>query len=136
MAWKFRNADPSAGTFPLSINLGAPNRPGIFSYMIRDLDLIVFAQFLPLRAIGADFDPTSNVAHPDFYDPLFVIRRPLILDFFALFHRRDVILPDHDRVATFLFATDQPNQQQRKDAAERERSLHKPVFVYENVLTL
>jgi hypothetical protein len=32
-----------------SINLGAPNRPGIFAYMIRDVDLVVFTQFLPLR---------------------------------------------------------------------------------------
>jgi hypothetical protein len=90
-----------------SVDLRAPNSSSVLTRPIRHLDLIVFAQFLPLRSIGADFDRAAVVAHPDFYDPLVVIGRPLIFDFLALFDSRDVILPDHDCVPTFLFAGDQ-----------------------------
>jgi len=79
-----------------------PNGSSVLTCAIRDFDPIVFAQFLPLRSIGANLDGTAVVAHPDFYDPLLVIGRPLVFDFLALFHRSDVILPDHDRVAVFL----------------------------------
>jgi len=44
------------------------------------------------------------IEHPDFHDPLFVIGRLLVFDFLALFHRRDVVLPDYDCVAALLFA--------------------------------
>jgi hypothetical protein len=94
----------SAARFQLSLNLGVPNRSGIFAHTIRNLDLILFVQSLPLRSIGADFDRAAVVAHPDLYDPLFVIGRPLVFDFLALLHGRDVILPDYNRVAIFLFA--------------------------------
>jgi hypothetical protein len=92
---------------PFSLNLCVPNGSGVFAYAIRDFDSIVFAQFLPLRSIGVNLDRTPVVAHPDFHDPLFVIGRPLVFNFLALLRRRDLILPDHDRVTAFLFAADQ-----------------------------
>jgi hypothetical protein len=89
-----------------SLNLGVPNRSSIFAYAIRDLDPLVFAQFLPLRSIPTDFNPASVIEHPDFYDPLLVIGRPLVFECLTLFHCCDVIPPDHDRVAIFLLAAD------------------------------
>jgi hypothetical protein len=88
-----------------SLNLCVPNDSSVRTCAIRDFDPIVLTQFLPLRSIGANLDGTAVFAHPDFYDPLFVIGRPLVFDFLALFYRGDVILPDHDRVAIFPFAT-------------------------------
>ena len=108
-----------------SLNLSVPNGPGILAHAIRDFDPIVFAQFLPLRSIGVDFNRTAVVEHPGFHDPLFVIGRPLVFDFLALFHRRNLILSDHDRVATFLFTTAHTSrQQQRNDTAGHDRFLH------------
>jgi len=40
-----------------------------------------------LRSIGVNLDRAAVVAHPYFYDPLFVIGRPLVFDFLALFRR-------------------------------------------------
>lgn len=95
----------------LSLNVCVPNGPGIFACAIRYFDAIVFAQLFPLRSIGADLDLTSVIEHPDFHDPLIVIGRPLVLDFLALFHRRDVILLDHDCVAASLLAAAKPSDQ-------------------------
>ena len=64
------------------------------------------------------------VEHPDFQDPLFMIDRPLVFDFLALFQRSNIILPDHDHVGTFLIAPAQAHQQQRDDTAEHDRFLH------------
>jgi hypothetical protein len=69
--------------------------------------LVIFAQFVPLRSIGANFDPAPIVEHPDPYDPLFMIGRSMVFGFLALFLPRDVLLPDHDRIAIPLFASDQ-----------------------------
>jgi hypothetical protein len=91
-----------------SVNLGVPNRSGIFAHTIRDPDSIVFVQFFPLRLIGTDLDPAAVVEHPHFHDPLFVIGRPLVFDFLALFYRCHVILPDHDCVATFFSQAARP----------------------------
>src|SRR5436190_20626877 len=102
-----------------SLNLGVPNRSRIFACAIRDSDLLVFAQLLPLCSIRADFNPASVIDHPDFYDPLFVIGRPLVFDCLTLFHRCDVILPDHDRAAIFLFTAGQVYYEKSKSAAEQ-----------------
>lgn len=54
-----------------------------------------------------------------------MIGRSLVFDFFALFYRGDVLLPDHDRIAVPLFAADQIHRQEkRNDAAEHNRFLH------------
>ena len=90
-----------------SLNLGVPNGSGILAHPIGDFDPIAFAQFFPLRLTDMDFDRATVVKHPDFHDPLFVIGRPLVFDFLALFHRGKIILPDHDCVATFLSAAAQ-----------------------------
>jgi hypothetical protein len=94
---------------PGSVDLGVPHGSSVITRPIRNPDLVVFAQLLPLRSIGADFDRSSVVAHPGFYDPLVVIGRPPIFDFLAFFHSRDVILPDHDGVATPPFASEEPD---------------------------
>jgi hypothetical protein len=77
-----------------------------------------------LGLIGVDFNPTPVVEHLDFHDSLFVIGRPLVFDFLALFHRRDVLLPDHDRVAALLFTAQTHHQEKRNDVAEHDRFLH------------
>src|SRR6266436_904769 len=91
----------------LLLNLGIPNRSGIFACAIRNFDSIVFAQFLPLPSIGTDLDRTAVIEHPNFHDPLFVIGRPLVFDLLALFRRRDIVLPDYDCFAALLFAAAQ-----------------------------
>src|SRR6266436_896875 len=102
----------SATTRPdLLLDLGIPNRSRIFPCAIRNFDSIAYAQFLPLPSIGTDLDCTAVIEHPNFHDPLFVIGRPLVFDLLALFRRRDIVLPDYDCFAGFLFAAAKASDQ-------------------------
>jgi len=76
-----------------SVNLSGPNRSSVLTHSIRYLDSTVLVQFLPTRLISLDLNCAAVVAHPDFYNPLFVIGRPLIFDFLALFYRCHVWSP-------------------------------------------
>src|SRR5262249_31240155 len=106
-----------------SVNLGVPNRFGVFAHMIADADPLILAQILPLRSIGAKLDRTAVVAHPNFYGPLFVLVCPLVLNSITLFHGRDVILPDQNRVrGLFLPAAQVSNQPERDDTARYNSS--------------
>ena len=49
-----------------------------------------------------DFNRTAIIDHADFHDPLFAVGRPLVFDFVALFRRRNLILPHHDRSPRFF----------------------------------
>ena len=62
-------------------------------------------------SIGAELNSTAVVAHADFHDPLFVIGRPFVFDFVALFRRRDVVLPYYDCFAAFLLAAAKASDQ-------------------------
>jgi hypothetical protein len=64
-----------------------------------------------LGSIDVDFDRTTVVEHPSFQDPLFIIGRPLVFDLLALFRRRDIVLPDYDCFAGFLFAAAKASDQ-------------------------
>jgi hypothetical protein len=95
----------------LSLSVGVPNGPGIFACAIRYFDTIVFAQLLPLRSIRTDLNLTSVIEHPDFHDPLLVIRRLLVFDFLALFCCSDIVLPDYYCFAAFLLAAAKASDQ-------------------------
>jgi hypothetical protein len=64
-----------------------------------------------LPSIGTDLDCTAVIEHPNFHNPLLVIGRPLVVEFLALFCRRDVVLPDYDCFAGFLFAAAEASDQ-------------------------